>query len=59
MQDLVTHLLSRKEHIVRKQEVCYGECDPTYGPPVIAEFEVIDFEALMYEIDDFCRSFQK
>ena len=56
--ELVAHLRERRHNIVRTERVCYGDSDPTYGPPTIAEFEVVDFDALLSEIDEFAKGFK-
>ena len=55
---LIAHLRENRRNIVRTEKVYYGESDPTYGPPTIAEFEVIDFERLLDEMDAFAETFK-
>jgi hypothetical protein len=35
-----------------------GDYDPTYGYPELARIEIVDFEALLSEIDDFATTFK-
>lgn len=58
LKALLSYLKDRREIVVRTVEVRYGDSDPTYGQPVIATFETIDFDKLLIEIDEFSETFK-
>lgn len=57
--DFGEHLRTNKSRVVRRVEVLVDVFDPTYGrqDPRTESLEVIDFEALLREIDEFSKSF--
>ena len=55
--NLCKYLESKREYIVRTEKIKYGDSDPTYGMPTIGEIEVIDFDKLLDEIDNFARGY--
>ena len=59
LKELVNHLRENQNNIVRNQKIYYGDYDPTYGMPTIAEIETIDFTSLLDEIDSFAETFIK
>lgn len=51
---LVEHLRKRKPYIVESYDFVVEISDPTYGgQPTHIHFEVVDFDALLREIDAF------
>lgn len=58
---LVQHLRSVSHRIVRDVVITdpNGGYDPTYGFPELARVEVVDFDALLSEIDDFATTFEE
>lgn len=59
LKSLVQHLRDRRHRIVRQATVTSIEYDPTYGPRERnEEIDVVDFDALLDEIDEFAATFQ-
>lgn len=61
IQGLAAWLNASRHRICRKITVLEPRWDPTYGQldPAQTEIEVIDFDALLQEIDDFEASFRQ
>lgn len=56
---LVQHLRDQRRRIVRQATVTSIEYDPSYGPRERnEEIDVVDFDALLDEIDEFAATFQ-
>jgi hypothetical protein len=61
MSALTKWLREHRENFLRKMEFLEARWDPTYGPiePGPVSIEVVDFDALMREIEAFEKSFKK
>lgn len=58
--DLADFLRARRHNVVRKVTVVTELSDPTYGPQAGTEdIDVVDFDALLDEIDAFALGFEK
>lgn len=60
LQALVQHLRTQRANIVTKKDVLVENWDPTYGygDPNSHEIEIVDFDALLAEIDAFAETFK-
>ena len=57
---LVQHLRERRNNIVRTVSVTSTTFDPTFGPREWnEEIDVVDFDALLNEIDEFAETFKE
>ena len=60
LKALVQHLRDQRHRIVRQATVTSVEYDPTYGPRERdEEIDVVDFDALLNEIDEFAGAFKE
>ena len=60
LKALVQHLRDKRHRIVRKVTVTSVEYDPTYAPwERDEEIDVVDFDALLNEIDEFADTFKE
>lgn len=60
LKALVQHLRKNKDKVVREVEVKVSNWDPTYGQldDSIEKTDVVDFDKLLQEIDEFAETFQ-
>jgi hypothetical protein len=59
LKQLVVYLRERRYDLVSTIKIAdrSGEYDQTYGYPVLAEFETVDFDKLLEAIDEFAGTF--
>ena len=60
IKKLVEFLRGRREEIVVSFQFEVREFDPSYGPQTVTKrIEVIDFDALLREMDEFSETFKE
>ena len=60
LKALAQHLRDQRYRIVRQATVKHVLYDPTYGPRERSEeVDVVDFDALLNEIDEFAETFKE
>lgn len=61
LTQLVYFLVDRRSQIVKEREVLVEVYDPTYGlqDPRSETIEIIDFDALLWAIDEFSSTFKE
>jgi len=61
LKQLVVYLRERRYDLVTNVRIedRSGEYDQTYGYPVMAEFETVDFDRLLEAIDEFADTFKE
>lgn len=61
LKALAQHLRTRRANIVTKKDVLVENWSPTYGygDPSTDQIEIVDFDALLAEIDAFSETFKE